>query len=192
MLRTPLLVFTFALLPLQVQATDAVQQQLMQKAAQSKQVVQIFMKQLKGELQSAMKAGGPLEAIDVCHTKAPLIADNLSREYGWEIGRTSLKTRNPANHPDAWEQHVLETFEKRKAAGEAVKPMAYFERVENDGVASFRFMKAIPTGAVCLKCHGASIDAQVQAKINSLYPDDQATGFKQGDIRGAFTITQPW
>ena len=29
------------------------------------------------------------------------------------------------------------------------------------------------------------------ALLAELYPSDQATGFQQGDIRGAFTITQP-
>jgi hypothetical protein len=40
-------------------------------------------------------------------------------------------------------------------------------------------------------CHGSDIDPYVDARIRELYPDDQARGFKPGDIRGAFTITQP-
>ena len=31
----------------------------------------------------------------------------------------------------------------------------------------------------------------VEAEIQALYPDDHARGFNAGDIRGAFTITQP-
>jgi hypothetical protein len=30
----------------------------------------------------------------------------------------------------------------------------------------------------------------VTAKLKALYPGDLATGFKLGDLRGAFTITQ--
>jgi hypothetical protein len=30
----------------------------------------------------------------------------------------------------------------------------------------------------------------VRAKLKELYPADAATGFKLGDLRGAFTITQ--
>ncbi|MDH5570649.1 MAG: DUF3365 domain-containing protein [Gammaproteobacteria bacterium] len=164
---------------------------IQQRAQKSKAVVKEFMGQLKGELETAMKAGGPLNAIDVCHKTAPIIARNLSGKYGWDIARVSLKNRNPSNTPDTWETKVLNDFETRKANGEDVKPMAYFEVVNNNGKTSFRFMKAIPTGEVCLKCHGDKIAPEVKAKLQVLYPDDKATNFKLGDIRGAFTITQP-
>ena len=160
-------------------------------ALKSKTVVKEFMTQLKGELKGAMKAGGPVNAINVCNKKAPAIAKALSDKYGWDIARTSLKTRNASNAPDAWETKVLNKFEERKAKGEAVKPMAYFEAVENNGKKSFRFMKAIPTGEICLKCHGENIAPPIKAKLQELYPDDKATGYKLGDVRGAFTITQP-
>lgn len=99
----------------------------------SKSVVKEFMGQLKGELQTAMKAGGPGKAITVCKDKAPVIAKDLSDKYGWRIARTSLKTRNSANAPDAWETRVLEEFNLRKQSGEDVKPMAYFAEVEEKG-----------------------------------------------------------
>jgi hypothetical protein len=51
-------------------------------------------------------------------------------------------------------------------------------------------MKAIPTGAVCLACHGETIAPPIAAKINELYPQDQATGFREGDLRGAFVVTK--
>jgi hypothetical protein len=49
-------------------------------------------------------------------------------------------------------------------------------------------MKAIPTAELCLKCHGGDIDAKVAERLDALYPDDQARGYNQGDIRGAFTF----
>jgi len=164
---------------------------LNERAHKSKIAVKVFMTQLKGELKSAMKAGGPVNAINVCNQKAPAIAAALSKKYGWNIARTSLKTRNASNAPDNWETKVLNKFDERKANGEDVKPMAYFEAVENNGKKSFRFMKAIPTGEVCLKCHGENIAPPIKAKLKELYPNDKATGYKLGDVRGAFTITQP-
>lgn len=162
------------------------------RTEKSVSVVKEFMGQLKGELQTAMKAGGPVNAIGVCNKRAPEIAQDLSAKYGWKIARTSLKTRNSSNLPDAWEAKVLQSFEQRKKNGEAVKPMAYSEVIESQGEKSFRFMKAIPAGKVCLNCHGSEISSEVKAKIQSLYPEDRAVGYKLGDIRGAFTITQPW
>ena len=165
---------------------------LTQRAQKSKMVVKEFMGQLKGELQNAMKSAGPLNAIDVCNKTAPAIAKSLSEKHGWKVARTSLKTRNSSNAADAWEVNVLNAFEERKAKGEDVKSMAYSEAIEVKGRKYFRFMKAIPTGEVCLKCHGENISPEINVKLKDKYPDDQATGFKLGDIRGAFSIIQPW
>ena len=51
-------------------------------------------------------------------------------------------------------------------------------------------MKAIPTDDVCLTCHGKQIPEKLSAQLEKLYPDDQATGFSKGDIRGAFTVVK--
>lgn len=155
------------------------------------------VKQLQGslvtELQAAMKSGGPVNAIEVCNKTASVIAGDISRQHGWKVGRTSLKYRNPKNAPDAWETRVLQDFERRKAAGENPANLEYYEIVKLDGKPAFRYMKAlpIPEGAPCLACHGQKLDPAVAAKINKLYPQDKATGFKTGDLRGAVTITQP-
>ena len=129
------------------------------------------------------------------NTVAPAIAQEQSEKHGWEVGRTSLKTRNPNNAPDAWEAAVLKQFEERAASGESPAEMAHFEVVEENGAKAFRFMKAIGMPpldkAPCLKCHGENIDPAISAKLDELYPEDQARGYKPGMIRGAFTITQP-
>lgn len=166
--------------------------ELIQRVEKSRAVVKEFMGQLKSELQTAMKAGGPLNAIDICNKRAPEIANQLSEKYAWDIARTSLKTRNLLNAPDAWEVKVLEAFEQRKANGEAVRPMAYYEVIETAGKKHFRFMKAIPTGKVCMNCHGTELSSEVTARIKTLYPEDKAVGYVPGEIRGAFTISQPW
>ena len=169
----------------------AVADDLQDRKAASVESIKAFGASLKGELQKAMKAGGPTQAIEVCHKMAPAIAEEQSSKTGWKVARTSLKNRNPTDAPDAWETKVLQGFEERKAKGEAVETFAFAEVVEQDGHKAFRFMKAIPTGEVCLKCHGEEIEPGVAAKLDELYPDDKARGFKLGDIRGAFTITQP-
>lgn len=182
---------TAALLCCMPLALSAAEDDIKERVAGSKTVVKEFMEELKGQLQSAMKAGGPVKAISVCNEVAPAIAQGQSEKHGWEVGRTSLNYRNAGNAPDAWEAEVLKKFDKRKADGEDVQPMAYYEVVEQDGKKVFRFMKAIPTGEVCLKCHGENIAEPVKAKLDELYPGDKARGYKLGDIRGAFTITQP-
>lgn len=152
----------------------------------AKAAVQALGGTLKGELQAAMKAGGPVEALSVCNTKAPEIASKVSTEQGMQVSRTSLKNRNPDNAPTEWQTTVLNDFETRKAAGEDPAGLVYADIVDNE----FRFMKAIPAGQICLKCHGSDISPAVTAKLAELYPADKATGFSEGDLRGAFVVVK--
>jgi hypothetical protein len=150
-----------------------------------------FMQTLKQELQAGMQEGGPVNAISVCNLSAPAIANTYSVSRGWDVGRTSLKVRNPANAPDAWERSVLESFEKRKGAGEDPAKMEHYEAVRQEGVRQLRYMKAIPSAQLCLACHGETVDSITRTRLEKLYPEDQALGYKAGDIRGAFSISQP-
>jgi hypothetical protein len=150
-----------------------------------------FMQTLKQELTAGMQEGGPVNAISVCNLSAPAIASTYSVRNGWEVGRTSLRVRNPANAPDVWERSVLESFEQRKQAGEDPAKMEHHEVIERDGIRQLRYMKAIPTARLCLACHGEQVDSTVRERLEKLYPADQALGYRVGDIRGAFTISQP-
>jgi len=146
-----------------------------------------FGQQLRGELQGAMKEGGLIAAVEVCHSRAPEIAETISAETGLNLSRTSLKPR--AQAPDSWETTVLEKFESQKAAGTPVAEIEFFEVVDMDGSDTLRYMKAIGTDTVCLACHGTEVDAKLKTNIKRLYPNDQAMGFSEGDIRGAFSIS---
>ena len=163
-----------------------------QNKAEAKKITGAFFNELKGELVKGMKAGGPVAAIEVCKSLAPAIAIKHSNNTGWDVGRTSLKLRNPSNAPDAWETDVLNKFEERRANGEGPDTLAYAETVEENGEKYFRFMKGIVMPPVdkmpCLKCHGENLDAKTAAKLDELYPQDNARGYKAGQVRGAFTL----
>ncbi|GHE77902.1 Tll0287-like domain-containing protein [Thalassotalea profundi] len=173
------------LMPLSVFANNAIPTQEIQEA---RSVVKAFGGDLKSVLTSAMKTQGPIKALEVCNLDAGPIAKQHSALSDWNIGRTSIKNRNAKNAPDQWESSVLLAFEKRKLAGEALDTMEYSETIQNGDETVYRYMKAIPTAGPCLVCHGENIDENVANKIKSLYPDDKATGFTFGDIRGAFTL----
>ncbi|MCF6287908.1 MAG: DUF3365 domain-containing protein [Proteobacteria bacterium] len=162
--------------------------EISQRTDKSKAVIKDFGRQLKAQLQTAMKSGGPIAAISVCNEQAPLIAQELSKQTGWEIYRTSLKPR--AKQPDAWEIRTMQSFEQRLKDGNKVKKLFTQDIVAVNEKATFRYMQAIETKQLCLLCHGENIAADVADKITELYPDDKATGFKLGDIRGAFSIIQ--
>ncbi len=168
------------------------QDDLQERIAANRDAIQKFASTLQGELMSAMQSGGPTEAIQVCNERAPEIARDISAETGIEIGRTSLKLRNQNNAPDRWERLTLQGFEAQHAAGTPAADLPpRFGVVEaEDGEPRFRFMAAIPTGGACLTCHGSEVSGDVKHALERLYPEDQATGFREGDVRGAFTVTQ--
>ena len=172
-------------------AAPALADELQDRAAASRHASETLLKALKSEVEKAVQTGGPMHAVSVCNEKAPKITRQVSLDAGWDVGRTSLKYRNPKNAPDAWERRTLQDFESRKAAGESLKTMEHYEVVEEDGTKSFRYMKAIPLFGVCVNCHGSKIRPNISAKLYELYPEDKARGFKPGDLRGAFTVKQP-
>lgn len=150
-------------------------------------LIKAYAGTLQTALQSAMKEGGPVKAIEVCKDVAPHVAADLSKD-GWTIGRTSQRVRNPASLPDAYEQAALANFLVRLDDGEKPDTLAKAEIVTENGHKTFRMVKAIPVAEVCLTCHGTDIKPPVQDALDKLYPSDTATGFKPGDIRGIFTV----
>lgn len=44
---------------------------------------------------------------------------------------------------------------------------------------------------MCLTCHGADLAPDVQAAIAERYPDDRATGYRTGELRGVIWAELP-
>ncbi|TCK17707.1 uncharacterized protein DUF3365 [Thiogranum longum] len=153
-----------------------------------------FLKQLGGTMKHEMQSGGPVAAMSVCRDAAPKIANDISLKKGWKVTRVGTRVRNPMlGMPDAWEQRVLQSFEKRAAQGEKYSGMTHYEVVEEPAGKSLRYMKAIGTAPQCMVCHGstAQIAQPVRERLNVMYPHDKAVGYKPGDLRGAVSIKQP-
>jgi hypothetical protein len=173
-----------------VAAAPAFAEDMTARAAASREASKRLGEALKAELQAAVQAGGPIQAIGVCNEKAPGITQQVSAQSGFEVSRTSLRVRNPGNAPDEWERKVLEDFSSRAAAGQDLKTMEHHEVVESGGKRQFRYMKAIPLAELCVVCHGKDLAPEVAAKVDQLYPQDRARGFAPGELRGAFSVTQ--
>ena len=154
----------------------------------SREVTKQLGSKLKSKLVYAMQSSGPEAAISVCNIEATKISAEVSNKNNIKVGRTSLKIRNTENQPDAWEIKQLKWFEAENDSGVDIKTLEISEIIKENGKSIFRYMKAIPMQEQCALCHGTTIAPSVTVKINSLYPQDQATAFKLGDIRGAFTV----
>ncbi len=177
-----------AYLSLPVYANSQTQSDPLHQEAQA--IAKQFLGQLKPELQKSMKTNGPAKTIDFCHTKAPEIAKKLAQKTGWNINRVSLKPRGLKAQPDQWETSILKRFNEQLSQGTPPQKMEFSAIVTIDNQKQFRYMKAIPTGDVCLTCHGANITPPVQKALQNHYPNDAATGYTKGQIRGAFSFSK--
>ena len=155
--------------------------------AEAMSIVKKFAGTLKPQLKAALETGGPVNAIEVCSTQAPDIAKKLSIENGWDIKRVSLKARNSHSaKPDAWETSVLQEFNERQLSGESAIKMTHSEKTGDE----FRFMKAQGVEPLCLTCHGEQLSPPVFEALQKHYPDDMATGYSLGQIRGSFSLSK--
>lgn len=138
---------------------------------------------LRSALVARMQADGPVAAVAFCHEEAPVIAASVSSTHGVAIGRTSDRHRSPANAPGEWQQAVLGEFAERVKAGAEPQQLDYIERGE-----TFRYARAIRTEGPCLVCHGTAVSAAVESAIAERYPEDRATGYAEGELRGLFWV----
>ena len=157
---------------------------------EARKVATTLPPKLLAVLQEEISKSGPEGAITVCRDMAPKMAGEISRQTGWKIKRVSLKARNDVRAiPDAWEKAALEDFDKRAAAGEPPAQLEKGEKIDNE----YRYVKALPVQPLCLSCHGPAdqLSPAVKAALGQHYPNDRATGYSVGQIRGAISVRKP-
>jgi len=142
---------------------------------------------LSNNLQAKMKEGGPVEALSYCNVRAYPLTDSIAEKNNVLIKRTALKIRNPKNEPTEQEKDVLNNYQSLLTKGESLSPEIRLNEEEKAV-----FYAPIILAPNCVKCHGqpdSEISPEVQQKIKEFYPNDQATGFAAGDLRGIWSIT---
>jgi hypothetical protein len=155
--------------------------------AEARKVATTLPPKLLAALQDEIQKSGAEAAIPVCKDMAPKMAGEISQQTGWKIKRVSLKARNDARAiPDPWEKAALEDFDKRAAAGEAPGKLEKGEKIGNE----YRFVKALPVQPLCLGCHGPvdQLSPAIKATLSQNYPNDRATGYSEGQIRGVISV----
>ena len=188
-LLTAILIASVLTMPAAAQQQTA--EDLAAMTYEAQQVSRELVSSLGAALKQALADSGPVGAISVCRDTAPALAGALSRQTGWKVARVSLKTRNPMiGQPDAWEQQVLERFNDAAASARGPAALEFSEIVSEPQGRYFRYMQALPVKPLCLTCHGTdeTIPPSVRAQLKQEYPNDHATGYYAGEIRGAVTI----
>lgn len=145
-----------------------------------------LLKQLGGKLKEKIQTEGLLAAAEFCNAKATTLTEevNLHQLHGISVKRISLKERNPANKASEEEAKVLQSMEESLAE----KKLPAYVVTEDNGVYSYYKPLVIKNG-LCLQCHGdLSTNKELEAFYQKHYPQDKATGYKLGDLRGAILV----
>src|SRR5512145_859938 len=111
---------------------------------------------LGSRLARSLKESGPAGAMAVCAYQAQALAAEVGKKEGVTIRRTSLRLRNPANAPDAYERELLARFASEAAAGE-LPGETLDRRVENERTV-YRYAKPLVVGRLCIACHGPAAE----------------------------------
>ena len=125
---------------------------------------------------------------------APSYARQISERFGFEFSRVSLRPRNPSNVADDWERQQIETFQFWREAGmdpAVIESAAIVEEGEGSGrVKIFRWMRPLAIDEPCMTCHGDAIDPRILKLLAQEYPLDEATGYYETEIAGAYSVSR--
>ena len=104
---------------------------------------------------------------------------------GVEVGRTSARLRNPRNAPPAWASAYVAETDGRRAAEVAA--------VAFDLGGKVGLLRPIEVRRRCLGCHAPAerIPQATRAWLSRSYPEDRATGYELGDLRGFWWAEAP-
>ena len=145
-------------------------------------VLEPLKRELRTALIGALEKDGPERAIEVCQLRAPEIA-RLTSTGGAVLGRTSHRLRNPENAPEPWMSEFLEEY--------LANPVDNEPRAVGLASGGIGYVEPIRMKSICMQCHGDRIKPGVRDRLRALYPEDEATGFKRGELRGMFWVKLP-
>jgi nitrate reductase cytochrome c-type subunit len=140
---------------------------------------------LAKNLVNAIQKGGTEYAIAFCNTQATVLTDSMAQVLHAKVKRVTDKPRNVANLANDDELRIIEALKKKMVQGNFPEPQTAL--VEGKIVGYY----PIVTNAMCLQCHGntqTNIMPATLQKIQGIYPNDKATGYKENELRGLWVV----
>lgn len=110
-------------------------------------------------------------------------ARELSEASGWSISQVAIKYRNPAHQADEQAAIVMQRFEDIPELEDV------WERIVVEPETGWRYFAPIRVESACLACHGEK-ESRPEFVVQG-YPDDTAFDFKEGDLRGLYSVFVP-
>ncbi|MCI5081859.1 MAG: DUF3365 domain-containing protein [Saprospiraceae bacterium] len=136
-------------------------------------------------LLNAIKTKGTEGAISFCSAEAYPLTDSVAISLNAQVKRVSDKNRNPKNKANADQLAYIEQAKLVLADGKDIKPA--MKEIDGKIVCYY----PIITNEMCLQCHGTvgqEVKADAYAKIQELYPEDQAVGYGVNELRGIWVV----
>jgi hypothetical protein len=149
-------------------------------------LVQLTFDTLSSTLQKQIGVNGFDSAVGYCYLQAANLTAVHSDEVK-SVKRATLKPRNPGNRADKFEEVQIRYFQKMIDSNQTLKSKLV---AENTG--KVHFFKPIILQPLCLGCHGdptKEINEKTLTAIQKNYPQDEATGYATGDLRGVWHLT---
>ncbi len=162
------------------------------RMAEGKKVAGQAFQLLSGQLMGAMAKGGPIHAIDFCSTRALALTAAVGSSNRVVLHRVTHAPRNPANLANPLEQELIARFQAEVRVGTNQPPVPPVPVLRTNAAGATVFYAPIVlANPLCLQCHGTpgrEIATATAEAIGQRYPQDRATGFRLGDIRGLWKV----
>ena len=140
---------------------------------------------LLSNVSKAMQQGGSLYAVEFCNLQASGLVDSLNTEFNCEISRVTDKNRNPENRLETKTDKQMWTYFSNIQQNEELHDTL----IQNKEIITY-YKPILTAMPACLQCHGPvqDIDPETYKKIETLYPEDKATGYALNELRGMWKI----
>lgn len=136
-------------------------------------------------LLGAIQTKGTEGALTFCNVQAYPLTDSMSENLKAYIKRVSDKNRNPDNVANEKELAYIHSAKQMLLDGKEIIPQV--SEIDNKMVGYYPIL----TNKMCLQCHGKlneDLKPETLAKIKTLYPDDQAIGYGENELRGIWVV----
>lgn len=151
----------------------------------SGEFVEATQKVLASNLIGAIQEKGTEGALEFCNIRAIPLTDSMAVELQAHIKRVTDQPRNPDNLANELELEYIRSAKSDLSEGNEVTPAIHYTNGKVFGY------YPIITNQLCMQCHGntnSQINQATLEKLKTLYPDDQATGYDVGELRGIWVV----
>jgi hypothetical protein len=148
-----------------------------------------LMQTLVGRLTGALTEGGAAHAIEFCAVAAQPLTDSVGSAHGVDLRRVTDRTRNAANVADEDDRAAMAAFASILDDSGTLPPY----RVQRSAGGELLYYRPLLMGALCEQCHGPvdGLSPAVARVLRERYPDDAATGYTEGELRGVLRVAAP-